>query len=118
MADILQKGTTVVVGFGALTQTEFIMQAVSGLNPDADVTTIVGEDGSTSTVLIANKKKTLDLEGVVTDAGLDAAELFRLSGTITVNSIKYRITAVTISRGPKETRVSVSCVKETSMTYA
>jgi hypothetical protein len=118
MAAIVQKGTTVAVGFGSQTYSGFVMQVVSGPNPDADVSTVVAEDGSTATVLIANKKKTLELEAVVTAAGLAAAAALKQSNFITVNSINYRVLSVSINRGPKETTVRVSCVKETSMTYA
>ena len=117
MAAIVQLGTSVVVGFGSQTQTGFIMQTVSGPNPTADVSTVVAEDGSTGTVLVADKGKTLELEGVGTTAGLSTADGLELDDTVTVNSVAYRVTAVSIDRGPKETRVRLSLIKEVSMTY-
>ena len=119
MAAIVQLGPAVVVGFGSQTQAGYIMQTVSGPNPEADESTVVAEDGSTGTVLIADRKKTLNLEGVVTSVGLTAAEALLAGSTVTVNSVAYRVISggCVIDRGPKETRVRLSLVKEESMTY-
>lgn len=114
--EIYQFGTTVVVGFGSQTHADLIMQVVSGPNPGSDSTPIKGHNAETVTVLVADKFKTLSLDGVVTS--LTAIEALTHASTLTVDSIVYRVTNVSIDRTAKETHAKIDLIKEDSMTYA
>jgi hypothetical protein len=122
MADIVQfapqTGDAVQVGFDGHTQTGFIMQVVSGPNPEADVSEITAQDASTYSVLVADEKHTLELEGVLTTAGLSTMEGKEIGDTITVNTVAYRITSLAINRGPKQTSCRLGLIKEDSITYS
>jgi hypothetical protein len=112
-----QVGDDVAVGFDSYTQSGFIMQVVSGPNPTADVSEVIAQDGSTHCVLVADEKMTLELEAVLTSTGLTAVEALEIGSTVTVKTVAYRVTALSIDRGPKETRARLSLLKEDSITY-
>ncbi len=121
--DLVQKGTSVTVGFGSNTNANLIMQAVSESVGEADMKSIPGEQGADITNIFQNPRKTIRLTGVLLNAASNDAELkavrdWIIGTTLSVNSVNCMIIASpTIEFGAEEARVSVQVIKEDSMTY-
>lgn len=121
--DLVQKGTSVTVGFGSNTNANLIMQAVGESVGEADMKEIAGEQGAAITNLFTNPRKRIRLTGVLLDTGGLAAEIkavrdLIVGSTISINSVNCMVDETpVIEFGAEEARVSIVAVKEDSMTY-
>jgi len=115
--DLVQKGTTVVVGYNGVTFGTWIMQG-SGEEPLADTKEIKGPQGATVTVLVINPRKQYTVNGVILSADLTAARAALIGGTASVNSTNCRILSLKLDFIAEDARCSMTVVKEDSMTYS
>ena len=121
--DLVQKGTSVTVGFGSNTNANLIMQAVGESVGEADMKEIAGEQAAAVTNLFTNPRKRIRLTGVLLDTGGLAAEIkavrdLIVGSTISINSVNCMVDeSPVIEFGAEEARVSIVAVKEDSMTY-
>jgi hypothetical protein len=121
--DLVQKGTSVTVGFNGNTNANLIMQAVTESVGEADMKTVAGEQGAAITNIFTNPRKRVRLAGVLLNTGGLEAEIKAIrdlivGSTISVNSVNCMVDETpTIEFGAEEARVSIVAVKEDSMTY-
>jgi hypothetical protein len=114
---LVQKGTSVVVGFNGVTYTNFIMQD-AGEKLSADKDEILDESGDTATYLFTDKIKMLTLTGVVKGTTLATVQGLIPGGTITVNTVAYIITDVDLKVSAKQVEATITCEKPDEFTYA
>lgn len=112
--DMVQKGTTVLVGFNSMTLSGVVMETVS---PEitADIKEIRGENNAVMTKLLSNPKKTITFECVVTT--LSTFNTVKTGDAITINTVAYMVESAKPTYSREETKWSVTAVKEDSMTY-
>jgi hypothetical protein len=119
--DLVQKGTTVSVGFHSLTNANLIMQSASR-TPTATIKAILGEQGAAVTEIYTDPGTDWTLTGVVQNTGAEAeyAALKALikGSAITVDSIAARVDDITLEVGAEETRVTIKVVKKDGITHA
>ena len=121
--DLVQKGTSVTVGFNGNTNTNLIMQAVSETVGEADMKSIASAQGADVTNIFTNPRKRIRLSGVLLNAATNDAELkavrdWIVGTTLSVNAVNCMIVeSPTIEQSAEEMRVTVTVVKEDSMTY-
>ena len=121
--DLVQKGTAVTVGFGTNTNANLIMQTVTESVGEADQNSIKSEQAADITNIYTNPRKRIRLNGVVLNTGGAGAELAAIralivGSTVSVNSVNCMvIESPVIEMGAEEARVSLSVIKEDSMTY-
>lgn len=120
--DLVQKGTSVTVGFNSNTNSNMIMQAVTESVGESDLKSIAGEQGADVTNLFTNPRKRIRLNGVVLDtagAELAAIRLLIIGSTVAVNSVNCMvIESPVLEFGAEEARVTLTVIKEDSMTYS
>ena len=117
MAAPTELGTNVIVGIGSYTYTGYIVQSFGGPKPTGEVRKIKDENGATTTVLVADKGRTMSIDMIVKDAS-DPTTI-ALGDTITINAVAYRVTDVdTTSTAGEEMTVRIDGEKEDSMTYS
>jgi len=116
MAAIAQIGTNVTVGFNGITYTNFIMDD-SGESLTADIEEIRDADNATGTKLISNKGKRYTLTGTLKSAQIATIRAWDKGTTLSVNSVNCMIEDVEISNSRVGTKVTVTVIKEASMTY-
>ena len=114
---LVQKGTTVVVGFNNATYTNFIMQD-AGEKTSADVDEILDESADAATFLFTDQTLSFTLTGVIKSTFLATVQGLIPGGTITVNSVACIITDVDIKVGAKQSEATITCEKPTEFTYA
>lgn len=116
--DLVQKGTTVAVGFQGNTNADMIMQAFNR-GVLGSVNEIPGEQGATVTEIYTNPGRSIELQGVVKGSTgyANLAALIRGSG-LTVNAIACRVDDVTLAGSAQECRVTIRCTKLDSMTHS
>lgn len=115
--DLIQKGTSVVVGYNSRTVGTWIMQE-SGESPGADIKEIRGPQNAVVTKIITNPHKTYKATGVLLSADLTAMASAVIGGAISINSVSCMIASLDISYGAEDARASLTAVKEDSMTYS
>ena len=121
--DLVPKGTSVTVGFGTNTNANLVMQAVTESVGEADMKSIPGEQGAEVTNIFTTPRKRIKLSGVLLNVAADGAELaviraLIIGSTLSVNSVNCMvIESPVIEFGAEESRVSISVIKEDSMTY-
>lgn len=116
---ITQKGTTVTVGMNSLgwgEQTGIIMQTADE-SAVGETSIIRGTDNATVTVLETDPGWRRTIEAVLVSAALTAARALKKGDSITINSIIHRVEEVKIGHGLLEARVTITAIKEDSMTY-
>ncbi len=114
--DLVQKGTSVVVGYNNITFGTWIMQS-AGEEPLADVKEIKGAQGATVTAIVTNPRKQLTLTGVILTDDLTAARLALIAGSVTVNAVAYRIVSLKLDFIAEDARCTMVVMKESSMSY-
>lgn len=115
--DLVQKGTSVTVGFMGKTYSNLIMQTVS-FGPIANEKDIIGENGATTTEIYTDPGTKLTLEGVVLSAGLTALKALKKGDAVTVDSVAYRIDDIELKGSAEEAHCTLSLIKKDSMTHA
>ena len=112
--DMVQKGTTVIVGFNGFTYTGAIMDSVSR-KPIGDIKEIRGENNAVTTKLISNPGFEVSVEVIVTS--LAAFNAIKKGDLFTINSVGYMVTDADGKYSREEVKWSISAIKEDSMTY-
>lgn len=115
--DMVQKGTTVVVGFNSVTFGTWIMES-SSESPGADVTEIRGPQNATVTKLISNPHKIYEVSGVILSADLTTARAALIGGTVSINSVSCCIQSLKLDFGREAAKCTMTAIKEDSMTYS
>lgn len=111
-----QLGATVKIGFASQTYTGHLMQDFELESLDGNVEEILDEDGATETIILMNPAKQISFTAVVLDAGAIIPPT--IGATITINSIPYRVTSASNAFAAGATRLSVTAIKESTMTYS
>jgi ribosomal protein S8E len=114
--DIVQKGTSVVVGFNGLTYGTCIM-IQSSEEPVADMNEIRGSKNEVVAKIYSNPGRRYTVEGVLLSADLTAARALIKGSTVSINSVSCCVEDVKISVGTLEAKVTITAIKEDSMTY-
>jgi hypothetical protein len=115
--DMVQKGTTVVVGFNGVTFGTWIMEDSSEA-PGADIKEIRGANNSVVTKLISNPHVTYELTGIILSADLTTARAALIGGTVSVNSVSCMIQSLKLSYNREDAKCTMTVIKEAGMTYA
>ena len=113
--DLVQVGTTVCVGFDSLEYGTVLMR-VASIEPTSTETPILDNRGAVVTLIEQNPGVKLRLEGVLLAADLTAVKALLIGSTVTVNSVKYHVTAAPRTHGTAETTAVIECAKEDSIT--
>lgn len=115
--DLVQKGTSVVVGFNGVTFGTWIMQS-AGEEPMADIKEIKGPQAATVTKLVTNPRKQYSVSGVILAADLTTARAALIGGTVSINSVSCMIVSLKLSFEAQDAKCDMVAVKEDSMTYS
>lgn len=113
--DMVQKGTTVVVGFNGFTYAGAIMDSV-GRKPSGDIKEIRGENNAVCTKLISNPGFEVQVEVIVTT--LASFNTIKKGDAFTINSVGYMVVDCDGKYSREEVKWSISAIKEDSMTYS
>jgi len=114
--DMVQQGTTVVVGFNDLTYGTCLM-VTCGEEPTGEIKDIKGANNATVTKLISNPGKRYTVEGILLSADLTAARALKKGSSVTINAVVCMVEDVKIAVGTEEAKVTITAIKEDSMTY-
>lgn len=114
MAAITQKGTSLTIGFAGHTYAGVFMESASKEQVGTQKV-VKDEDNATVTVLVEDLGIRISLRGIVKAAGWTEP---RQGDAITVNSVKYRVESISTEYSAEEARVSLTALKEDSMTYS
>jgi len=110
---LVQKGTSVVVGFGNITYTGILAQS-GGRKNSATMDKIKSETAGTVTYLITNQKKEITVTGVITGAGTIAAIRALAPGdVVTIDSVACYILDIDMKLSAKQAEVTLNLVKPT-----
>lgn len=115
MAGIAQKGTTVEVGFGTFSYSLVILESLDH-SVEADVKPIKDTANDTKTIMTSDPRQMASFKGIV--LGVTAMTPPAISATIVLGTFTGRVTASSISYQREETILSVTAIKEDSMTYS
>ena len=114
------KGTTVSVGYGSLAYTGYVAEDLTVSYPDGNVEVIRDADGATMTKLFQDPAIKLDLTVVILATGSidppadgDTVGLIPATGSLT----SFMSDGSSARHTAGATRLSLSLIKETSMTY-
>ena len=114
--DLVQKGTSVVVGFNGRTVGTWTMSD-SGESPGADIKDIRGPQNAVTTKLITNPHKIYKASGVMLSADLTTMAAAKIGDAVSINSITCMLLTLDISFGTEDAKASLTAIKEDSMTY-
>ncbi|MEN6360043.1 MAG: hypothetical protein ABFD59_08305 [Smithella sp.] len=114
--DMVQKGTTVVVGFNGLTYGTCIMLTASQ-EATGEEKVIKGSNNATVTILESDPGEQYTVEGILLSADLTAARSLKKGDTVSINSVNCRCVSRSIGVGTEEAKVTITAIKEASMTY-
>lgn len=116
IADIVQVGTTVSVGFQGVSYGTWVLDS-SSESPGADIAEIRDEHNAVITKLVSEPVKVYELTGIILGSPeatytLAAARLLIIGATVTINSNTCRITALKINYTPLAAKISMTAVDE------
>ena len=115
MAVITQKGTTLKICFGTNVYTGYIMEDFTTEGTGVqDV--ILDEDASTTTVLVSDLGTRKGFTAIIKETGGSLTPPVQGS-TMTINSVNYRVESSSVKQSRKASMLTVSVIKEASMTY-
>lgn len=114
MAAITQKGTSLTIGFDGNTYTGIFMEAATKEQTGTQKV-IKDEDNASVTVLIEDLGIRRTLRGVVKASGWVEP---RQGDAITINSVKHRVESISTEYSAEEARISLTAIKEDSITYS
>lgn len=127
MAAIVQKGTACKIGYGGITWTGYVLQnaSIEGTGTQKE---LFDTDNATMTVLVENLGLRYSLEVMILNTvnlvNLPAqGDTFTLTtdfdmGTTPASAeLKLRIESISIALTAEEARLSLTVIKEVSMTY-
>ena len=120
MAAVL-KGTTVLISFGSFVYTGYVAEDITVSYPDGNVEIIKNADGATMTKIFMDPSTKIEITVVILSTGssdppIDGATvgLTPPKGTLT----SFMSQGSSSKFGPGATRLSLSLIKEGSMTYS
>jgi hypothetical protein len=121
--ELVQKGTTVHVGFEGNVHTNLIMQAASEETGNATVKTIKSEQNAAATHIITDPKRAVKLTGVLKGSALTTVRALKMGDAVSLThggvAVAYFISApVDIEMGPEESRVTISVTKQEAWTHS
>ncbi len=121
MAAIVQKGTTLKIGYGSLAYTGFVPRDWTH-TPTGEQKEIKGTDNQTMTVLVENlgdqhsgSLLILDASGSITPPAKGSTVTLTPPGGTSTN---YRCVDSSVTFGPEEAILNLTIIKEASMTYS
>jgi hypothetical protein len=124
--DLVQKGTTVQVGFGGNTHSSLAMQQATEDTGRANVKTILSEQGAAATHLITNPTRGVRLTGVLLGSQIATVRALKMGDVVTLTHTKTAgsvATAYFISAPPElelaadEARVTLTLIKQEAWTH-
>jgi len=122
MAVPTQTGTDYVIGFKDLSYTGFLVADTLERTTSAVVDEVRDVDNNTSTVLIADDAKRISCDFYIVNAGSFAPPAIGTTITLTppegAPAINFMCEASSVKTTRKYAVLSLTLVKETSMTYA
>lgn len=112
----VQKGTTLKISFGGNTYTSAIAEEVTVSKPNGNVEVIRDEDGATLTKILMDPGTVISGTFVLEDAYDDdpPAE----GDTVVIGSVTGYCQSAEMRHVAGATRLSISIIKEDSMTYS
>lgn len=111
-----QLGSDLKIGFGSNTYANCLMESFTTEAVDGNVEEIPDEDGASETVILMNPGTQISFTAVIKDAGSLTPPA--IGSSITINSVVYRCLSSSVAQTVGASRVSISAIKETSMTYS
>ena len=114
MAAITQKGTILIIGFDGNTYTGLFMEGATKEQTGTQKI-IKDEDNATVTVLVEDLGIRRTLRGIVKSEGWTEP---RQGDMVTINSINYRVESISTEYSAEEARITLTAIKEDSMTYS
>jgi hypothetical protein len=114
MAAPVQKGTAMEIGIGGYTYTGYVVEEAEH-EAIAEIEVIKGEDNETATKIISDPGVRVTLNALCKSGStLSGVEV---GDTVTVNSVAMMVEKPTIRRSRGVARMTLTLVKEDSMTY-
>ena len=113
--DLVQVGSTVAVGFNSLVYGTMLME-VASYEPFANEKRVPDERDATYSIIYTDPGTKLTLTGTLLAADLAAFEALDLGSVITINSLSYRVVSAVVSYSPTETKGTIECRSEDSLT--
>lgn len=115
MAAISQKGTTLKIAFGTNVYTGYIMEDfTTEATGGQDV--ILDEDAATVTVLVSDLGTRKSFTAIIKETGGSLTPPAQGS-SVTINAVVYRVESSSVKQARKASMLTISLIKETSMTY-
>jgi len=113
MAAITQKGTNLTIGFAGNTYAGLFMEGATKEQTGTQKV-IKDEDNATVTVLVEDLGIRRTLRGIVKATGWTEP---RQGGSVTINGDAHRVESVSTEYSAEEARITMTVIKEDSMTY-
>ncbi len=127
MAAIVQKGTSILIGYGGVSYSGYVLQSGS-VEATGTQKEILNTDNATMTVLVENLGVQYTIEALILTAttGFTAPPAQGDSVTITQfnpqdgtpDNLICRCVNSSVALSPEEMRLSLTLIKEVSMTYS
>ena len=117
----IQKGTTLLISFGSFVYTGYVAEDVTVSYPDGNVEIIKNSDGATMTKIFMDPSTKIDATVVilssagVSDPPIDGAAVGIIPPKGTLTTFMSMGSSSKFAAGA--TRLSLSLIKESSMTY-
>jgi len=115
--DLVQKGTTVVVGLNGVTYGTLV-QVEGSISPKADIEDIKGPQNATVTKLITNPRKEYSVSGICLSADQTALEGMKIGDTASIDAVSGMVTDLDLKYSGSAMKAELKTVKEDSMTYS
>lgn len=109
------KGQTVAIGFGGHTYSGYIMEEAV-LSATGETEVIKNEDNATGTVIDWDPGRRLKISALIKTA-LPTTDPLPKGSTVAINSINWRIEDSEVTLVRSASKLTMTMIKETSMTY-
>lgn len=116
MAAISQIGTTLKIGYGTNVLTGYIMEDFT-TEPTGEQDVIKDEDNATVTVLVSDLGSRISFNAIIKETGGSLTPP-AVGADVTINGIVYRCESASVKQSRKASMLSVTAIKEVSMSYA
>jgi hypothetical protein len=116
MAATAQVGTTLKIGFGTSVYTGYIMEEHT-VEATGEQTVIKDEDAATVTILVSDLGQRRSFTAIIKNVGGSLTPPVQ-GADITINSVVYRVESSNVKQTRGASMLTVSCIKEASMSYA
>ena len=115
MAAITQLGTELKIGFGTNVYTGYIMEDFS-TEASGVQDVILDEDAATTTILVSDAGARISFTAIIKSAGSLTPPA--QGADISINSVVFRVESASVKQSRKASMLTVTAIKEESMTYA